>query len=163
MEGRVEDKRWGWRLACRGSIEKKETSHLLRLRKRHQYLYQRSSRIRAPGVVFTTVGTERERPNGQIVSIKRAADERRQKSRKIIDEKREKYKANNGSMQNTLTDSKRATFVILKNHTSTSMRKERFSPSSKAKKEASQNKFVEKGGMPDRVESLEKSIVTKIV
>ena len=30
-------------------------------------------------------------PNGQIVSIKRAADGRRQRNRKIIDEEREKY------------------------------------------------------------------------
>ena len=50
-------------------------------------------------------------------------------------------------------DSKATTFVILKNRTSAPIRKERLSPTSKARKKASQNKFVEKGGMPDRVKS----------
>ena len=50
-------------------------------------------------------------------------------------------------------DSKRTTFVILINHTSAPVRKERLSPTSKARREASRNKFVEKGGMPDRVKS----------
>ena len=44
-------------------------------------------------------------PNGQIVSVKRAADGRRQRSREIIDEKREKYGAKNGSLWNNSTDS----------------------------------------------------------
>ena len=43
--------------------------------------------------------------------------------------------------------------MILKNHTSAPIRKERLSPESKARREASRNKFVEKGGMPDRVTS----------
>ena len=51
-------------------------------------------------------------------------------------------------------DSKGTAFVILINHTSTPVRKERLSPSSKARTEASRNQFVEKGGMPDRVKSL---------
>ena len=50
-------------------------------------------------------------------------------------------------------DSKGTTFVILINHTSASIRKERLSPTSKARREASRNKFVVKGGMPDRVKS----------
>ena len=41
--------------------------------------------------------------------------------------------------------------MILKNHTSAPIRKERLSPTSKARREASRNEFVEKGGMPDRV------------
>ena len=45
------------------------------------------------------------------------------------------------------------TFVILVNHRSAPIRKERLSPTSKAKREASRNEFVEKGGMPDRVKS----------
>ena len=36
-----------------------------------------------------------EGPNDQIVSVKRAADGRRQRSKEIIDEKREKYRAKN--------------------------------------------------------------------
>ena len=47
---------------------------------------------------------EGDRANDQIVSVKRAADERRQRSREIIDEKRERYRAKNGSLWNTSTD-----------------------------------------------------------
>ena len=43
--------------------------------------------------------------------------------------------------------------MILKNHASQPIRKERLSPTSRARREASRNKFVEKGGMPDRVKS----------
>ena len=93
------------------------------------------------------------RPNGQFVSVKRAADGRRQRSRKIIDEEREKYRAKNGSLRNTSTDSKGTTFVILKNYTSAPIKKERLNPTRKARREASRNEFVEKGGMPDRVKS----------
>ena len=38
---------------------------------------------------------------------------KRQRSQKIIDEEREKYRAENGSLRNTSTDSKGAAFVIL--------------------------------------------------
>ena len=41
-------RRWGWRLAWWGSTEKKEASHLLGLRGRHQYADQRSNQNRAP-------------------------------------------------------------------------------------------------------------------
>ena len=93
----------------------------------------------------------REGPNGQNVSIKKAADGRRQRRQKIIDEEREKYRAKNGSLRNTSTDSKETTFVILINHTSAPIRKKRLSPTNKARSEASQNQFVEKSGMPDKV------------
>ena len=43
--------------------------------------------------------------------------------------------------------------MILKNHTSAPIKKERLSPTSKARREASRNQFVEKSGMPDRVKS----------
>ena len=43
--------------------------------------------------------------------------------------------------------------MILINHASAPIRKERLSPTSKARREASRNKFVEKGRMPDRVKS----------
>ena len=43
--------------------------------------------------------------------------------------------------------------MILKNHTSAPIRKERLSPTSKARREASRNEFMKKGGMPDRVKS----------
>ena len=92
-------------------------------------------------------------PNDKIVSVKRAANRRRQRRRKIIDENREKYRAKNRPLQNTSTDSKGTTFVILINHASTPNRKERLSPMSKARREASRNEFVEKEGVPDRVKS----------
>ena len=95
-------------------------------------------------------------PNGQIISVKRAADGRRQRGRKIIDEEGEKYRAKNGSLRNTSTDSKGTAFVILKNHTSAPITKERLSPMSKARMEASRNQFVEKIGLPDRVKSFRK-------
>ena len=43
-----------------GSIEKKDASHFLGLRGRHQYSDQRSNRNRAPCVASTAVGTEGE-------------------------------------------------------------------------------------------------------
>ena len=42
---------------------KREASHLLELRGRHQYSYQHSSRIRAPCVVSTAVGTKGKEGN----------------------------------------------------------------------------------------------------
>ena len=54
-------RRLGWRLAWWGSTEKKEASHLLGLRERHQYSDQRSNQNRAPGVASTAVGTEGEK------------------------------------------------------------------------------------------------------
>ena len=77
---------------------------------------------------------EGREPNGQIVSAKRGG--RRQRGRKIIDEKREKNRAKNGCLRNTSTDSKGTTFVILINHTSAPVRKEKLIPTSKARREA---------------------------
>ena len=71
----------------------------------------------------------------------------------MIDEEREKHRAMNGSLRNTSTDSKGTTFVILINHASVPIRKEKFSPTSKARREARRNEFMEKSRMPDRVES----------
>ena len=135
------------------SAEKEVASHLLGLRGTHLYSDQRFSRIRAPCVARDRVGGG---PNSQIVSIKRAADGRRQRTGKIIDEEREKYRAKNRSLRNTSTDSKGTTFVILINHASAPIREERLSPTSKARREASRDKFVEKDGVPDRVGSLRK-------
>ena len=53
-------RRLGWRLAWWGSTEKKEASHLLGLRGRHQYSDQLSNQNRAPCVASTAVGTEGE-------------------------------------------------------------------------------------------------------
>ena len=51
-------KRLGWRLASWGSTEKKEVSHLLGLRGRHQYLDHRFSRITVPCMASTAVGAK---------------------------------------------------------------------------------------------------------
>ena len=77
--------------------------------------------------------------------------------------KREKYSAQNGFLQNTSTDSKGTTFVILENHRSAPVRKERLGPTRKARREASRNQFVEKGGCQTESKALEKSIVDRIV
>ena len=50
-------------------------------------------------------------------------------------------------------NSKGTTFVILKNHTSALISKERLSPTSKIRRKASRNEFMEKGGKPEKVES----------
>ena len=54
--------KWRWKLNKRrlGSTEKKEASHFLELRGRHQFSYQRSNQNRDPGVASTAVGTEEE-------------------------------------------------------------------------------------------------------
>ena len=54
-------RRLGWRLAWWGSTEKKEASHLLGLRGRHQYSDERFNRNRAPCVASIAVGTERKK------------------------------------------------------------------------------------------------------
>ena len=54
-------------------------------------------------------------------------------------------------------NSKKTTFVIVINHASTLIRKERLGPTSKARRRTSQNKLVEKGAMPDRVKSFGKA------
>ena len=74
----------------------------------------------------------------------------------IIDEKKEKYRVKNGFLWITLMDSKGTTFVILINHASAPIRKERSSSTSRASREASREKFVEKGGVSNRVESFRK-------
>ena len=56
-----------------------------------------------------------------------------------MDEKREKYRAKNGFLRNTSTDSKGTTFVILINHANAPVKEERLSPTSKARREASRN------------------------
>ena len=101
-------------------------------------------------------------PNGQIVSVKRAADGRRQRGRKIINEEREKYRAKNGSLRSTLKDSKGTTFVILINHRSAPIRKKRLSPSSKARREA-EISLWKRAGCQTESKAFQESIVDRIV
>ena len=127
-------RRLGWRLAWWGSTEKKEASYFLGLRGRQPVL---RPALQSKQSFLCGLHCSGDRggggPHGQIVSIKRAADGRRQRGRKIINEEREKYRAKNGFLRNTSTDSKRTTFVILINHTGAPIRKERLSPTSKAR------------------------------
>ena len=99
--------------------------------------YQRFSRFRAACVASTPAGLRGGGPSGHVVRIKRAADGRRLRSRKIIDGKREKCMAKNGFLWNTSTDSKGAIFVTLKNYASVPIGKERLSPTSQARRETS--------------------------
>ena len=100
-------------------------------------------------------------PNDQVVSIERTADGRGQRSKKIIDENREKYRIKNELLQNTSRDSKGTIFVILENYANVPIRKERLSPTSKARRKASRNKFIEKGTIPDKIKSLKKVNLNK--
>ena len=78
--------------------------------------------------------------------------------------KREKrYRAKNGSLRNTSTESKGTTFVILTNHTSAPIREERLSPMSNASRKASQNEFMKKAGCQTESIVFEKSIVDRII
>ena len=77
----------------------------------------------------------------------------------IIDEEKERHRAKNGSLWNTSTDSKGTTFVILKNHACTPIRKERLSPTSKARKEASRKR----AGCQTERKAFVKSTVARIV
>ena len=103
------------------------------------------------------------RPNGQIVSVKRAADGSRQRCRKIINEEREKYRAKNGSLWNTSTDSKGTTFVILKNYTSAPIRKKRLSPTSKQGGRPAEMSLWKRAGCQIEWKAFEKLIVDRIV
>ena len=146
-------RRLGWKLAWWGSTEKKEALHLLGLRGRNQYSNQRSNRNRAACVASTAVGTEGEEDQMARSSAVREQlmEEGREAGRSLI-KREKKYRAKNGSLRNTSANSKGAAFVILIDHTSAPVRKDRLSPTSKAKREASRIQFVVKGGMPDRVE-----------
>ena len=91
-------------------------------------------------------------PNGQINSIKRAADGKRQRSKGIIDRKRKEQIS-----AEYLDGLEQTIFVISINHASASIRKERWSPTSQARREASRNVLVEKNGMPDRIKSFKEN------
>ena len=101
----------------------------------------------------TVVGTRGRRTKWPDLQRKESSCRRRQRGREVINEKIKKYRAKNGSLRNTSTDLKGTTFVIFINHASALVRTEGLNPTGKARREASRNKFVEKGGMPDRVKS----------
>ena len=136
-------RRFGWRLAWWGSTQKNRGLRFAQIESKTPVLRPVLQSKQNSLCGLHRSGDRRGRgPNGQIVSVKRAADRTRQRGRKIINKEKEKYMAKNGSLPNTSTDSKGTAFVILKDHTSAPIRKETLSPSSKARKEASRNKFV---------------------
>ena len=116
-------------------VDREKTSHLLGLRGRQPVLRPAPQSNQS---FLCALHRSRNRgggePNGQIVSVKITADRKRQRSRKIVDKKREKYKVKNGSLGNTSTDLIGTTFVISKNHAKAPIRKGRLSPRSKAKR-----------------------------
>ena len=91
--------------------------------------------------------------NSRIVSVKIAADIRGQRSRKIINEEREKYRAKNIFLRNTSTNSKGAAFVILKNRSSAPIRKETWSPTSKARRKPAEMSLWKREGCQTGVKS----------
>ena len=86
--------------------------------------------------------------DGQVVSIRRTCDGRSQRSIKIIDEKREKSRTKEGSSRNISTYSKEVTFVILKNHARATIRKERLSSTSKARRESEKGRNARQSQNP---------------
>ena len=67
--------------------------------------------------------------------------------------KKKKSRTKNESLRNNSADWKEESCLILINYACALTRKERMSPTSKARREASRNKFVKKDSVPDRVES----------
>ena len=152
--GELNKRTWGWKLAWWGSIEKKRGLTFARIKRKTPIL---RPALQSNQSSLCDLHRSRDRggegSNGQVVSITRTADGRKQENREIIDKKRKKYRTKNGSLRNPSTNLKGATFVTLKNHTSAPIRKDRLSPTSQARRETNRNEFVEKGRMPDRVKS----------
>ena len=114
-------------------------------------------------MVSTAVETEGEEEQMAKSSASREqlTEEGREVERLLI--KRERNRAKNGFLWNTSTESKGTTFVILKNYASALIRKERLSPTSKARMEASRNELWKRAGCQTESKALEKSIVDRIV
>ena len=86
---------------------------------------------------------------------KQLTEEGREAGRSLM--KREKYRAKNGSLRNTSTYSKRATFVVLINHASAPIRKRGLSPTSKARREAAEISLWKRAGCQTESKAFEKS------
>ena len=71
----------------------------------------------------------------------------------MINEEREKYRAKNKSLRNTSTNPKGAAFVILINHASAPIRKERLSQQAKQGGRPAEMSLWKKGEVPDRLKS----------
>ena len=118
---------------------------MLEFRGRHQYSDQRSNRNSFLRGLHRSGDRGGGEPNGQIVSIKRATDGRRQRGLKIINEERKKDSAKNGTLRNTSMDSKGAAFVTLKNHASRTCQKGKIESNEQSKKGGQPNGVGRKG------------------
>ena len=93
-------------------LQKNKASHLPDERPRKTPLLRLAFQMERGFLSSLRCGSYRGgRPDSQVVSINRAADRRRQRSRKIIGKETEK-RPDNGLLRNTSTDSKGETFVI---------------------------------------------------
>ena len=110
------------------------------------------------------MGTEwGEGPNSQIFSVKRAANERRQRSREIIEEEREKSTGQRTDFCKTPQRTQEERLVTLINHTSVPIRKERLSPMSKVRRGPTKMSSWKRTGCQTESKAFEKSIVKRIV
>ena len=103
MEARAEQEEAGLEASPAGTHRQEETPHPPGPRGRHQHPDQRSNQNRPPAWPHRTGDRGGGGPNGQTARAKRASVGRKQRSRKITDEKREKLRAKNKSPQNTPT------------------------------------------------------------
>ena len=98
-------------------------------------------------------------PNGQVVSVKRAADGKKQRSRKIIDEER-KVLGQELILAEHLDRLERNNFCDFDKPRKRAYQKGKIELN-KQRREASRNEFVKKGGMPDRVENFREIYCSK--
>ena len=120
---------------------------------------QRSDRIRASCVASAAVGSKEFET--RLLGCYRTASGSKQRRREIIDEKRVKDRAKNGSFPYASAKSKGTTFVILIIHANAPVRKKRLRLLNKARREASRNKFVIESGMPNRIKSFREVDIDK--
>ena len=98
-----------------------------------------------------------------MTNIKRVADGSSQRRREIVDEREISTEPTTNPCETSRQTRKGATFVILKNHASAPVRKERLSPTNKARRKEFQNKLLKTAGCQAESKTLEKSIVSRIV
>ena len=151
-----------WKLAWLGSSEKKEAT-FSRIERKTSILRPALQLNQSFLCGFRRIkGRGGGVPNGQSISVKIAADRRSQRSSKIIDEKREKYRAKNGSLRNASTDSNGTTFVNLINQRKRANQKGKIESNEQGKKEA-EVILWKRAGCQTKSKAFEKSIVERIV
>ena len=84
-------------------------------------------------------------PNDQIVSVKRTADGRSQRSRKIIDEEREKYRAKKRILAEHLDGLERNDFCDFDGPSKRTYQKGKIKSNEQSKEKGQPKSFCEKG------------------